>query len=336
MGLGIKRSNRFCTKKFQPAISGYHCAPMCIYRSHHTNAGSSAPFMQIIFHIGAHHTDEGLLLSSLRANAEALEAQRILVPDQAKYRTVLSDTLQKLRGNLASPELQDAVLDTILEEADGDRVIFSNENFSCMPSVIFNDGTLYDRLPKRISWLRNVFPDFDVTIAMGLRDPATLVPEAYSKLRDVAPFREWLDKIDLSSLSWHRVITDLRDALPDTPLLLWCNEDTPLLWPEIIQALTAHPESMTLEAQDTLLSTIMSKTGLQRMRAYLASSPPKTNEHRRRVVAAFLDKFAREEAMVDEIDLEGWTEEVMDPLSERYEADVDVIAAMPGVRFLLP
>jgi len=26
----------------------------------------------------------------------------------------------------------------------------------------------------------------------------------------------------------------------------------------------------------------------------------------------------------------------MDPLSERYEADVDVIAAMPGVRFLLP
>jgi hypothetical protein len=223
-----------------------------------------------------------------------------------------------------------------LEEADGDRVIFSNENFSCMPSVIFNDGTLYDRLPKRISWLRNVFPDFDVTIAMGLRDPATLVPEAYSKLRDVAPFREWLDKIDLSSLSWHRVITDLRDALPDTPLLLWCNEDTPLLWPEIIQALTAHPESMTFEAQDTLLSTIMSETGLQRMRAYLASSPPKTNEHRRRVVAAFLDKFAREEAMVDEIDLEGWTEEVMDPLSERYEADVDVIAAMPGVRFLLP
>lgn len=292
--------------------------------------------MHIVFHIGVHHTDEGLLLRSLRANADALERARILVPDQSKYRTVLSDTLQKLRGNLASQELQDVVLDTILEDSEGDRVVFSSENFPCMPSVIFNDGTLYNRLPKRISWLRNVFPDFDVTIAMGLRDPATLVPEAYSKLRDVPPFRDWLDQIDLSSLSWHRVITDLREVLPETPLLLWCNEDTPLLWPEIVQALTAHPDGMTLEAQDTLLATIMSETGLQRMRAYLAATPPKSPEHRRRVVAAFLDKFAREEAMVDEIDLEGWTEEVMDPLSERYEADVDVITAMPGVRFLLP
>ena len=292
--------------------------------------------MHIVFHIGVHHTDEGLLLKALRSNADALATAGILIPQKEDYRSVLGDTLQKLRGEAASEELQDAVLDTILEEAEGDRVFFTNENFSCMHAAVFAQGRLYERLAKRSAWLRNIFPDFDVSIAMSLRDPATLVPEVYKSLKDAPAIEEWMNDLNLGALSWLQVVRELREALPATPLILWCNEDTPLIWPEVLQAVTGHPEDMTIKDQDILLAQIMSNAGLERMRSYLASHPPRNVEQRRRVITAFLDKFAIPEAMEEEIDLAGWSEEIMDALSQQYEIEVDEIARMPGVQFILP
>jgi hypothetical protein len=292
--------------------------------------------MHIVFHIGVHHTDEGLLLKALRSNADALATAGILIPQKEDYRSVLGDTLQKLRGEAASEELQDAVLDKILEEAEGDRVFFTNENFSCMHAAVFAQGRLYERLAKRSAWLRNIFPDFDVSIAMSLRDPATLVPEVYKSLKDAPAIEEWMNDLNLGALSWLQVVRELREALPATPLILWCNEDTPLIWPEVLQAVTGHPEDMTIKDQDILLAQIMSNAGLERMRSYLTSHPPRNVEQRRRVITAFLDKFAIPEAMEEEIDLEGWSEEIMDALSQQYEIEVDEIARMPGVQFILP
>ena len=292
--------------------------------------------MHIVFHIGVHHTDEGLLLKSLRSNAEALGTEGILIPEKEAYRSVLGDTLQQLRGAAASEELQDAVLDAILEDAEGNRVFFTNDNFSCMHAAVFSGGRLYERLAKRSAWLRNVFPDFDVSIAMSLRDPASLVPEVYKRLKDAPAFPEWMNGLNLGAMSWLQVILELREALPDTPFILWCNEDTPLIWPEIVQAVTAHPEGMTLKDQDILLEQIMSEAGLGRMRSYLSSKPPRSIEQRRRIITAFLDKFAKPDAMEEEIDLEGWSEEIMDAISQQYETEVDEIAQMPVVQFILP
>ena len=40
--------------------------------------------------------------------------------------------------------------------------------------------------------------------------------------------------------------------------------------------------------------------------------------------------------MEEELDLPGWNGAYVDMLSELYEADLEVIAAMPGVRLLTP
>ena len=292
--------------------------------------------MHIVFHIGVHHTDEGLLLKALRSNTDILASAGILVPKKEDYRSILGDTLQKLRGEAASEELQDAVLDTILDDAEGDRVFFTNENFSCMHAAVFAQGRLYERLAKRSAWLRNIFPDFTVSIAMSLRDPATLVPDVYRSLKDAPTFPEWMNGLNLGALSWLQVVRELREALPDTPLILWCNEDTPLIWPEVVQAVTGHAADLMLEDQDILLAQIMSDAGLKRLRSYLADHPPRSVEKRRRVITAFLDKFAKPDAMEEEIDLEGWSAEIMDALSQQYETEVDEIALMPGIQFILP
>jgi hypothetical protein len=54
------------------------------------------------------------------------------------------------------------------------------------------------------------------------------------------------------------------------------------------------------------------------------------------VVAAFLDKFADEAAIEEELDVPGWDTPLVDRLSALYDADIETIAAMDGVTFIAP
>lgn len=292
--------------------------------------------MQIVYHIGAHFTDEDLLLKGLLHNADLLAQHEILVPKPETYRNVLRDTLLSLRGKLASDEIQDVVLDTILGDAVGERVVFSYESFICGAPQIFHDGTYYGKMGMKAQWLRNLFPDFEVEFCIGLRDPATHVPTLFNRQNGQPDFVAWRRQINMNTLSWKRVLAELRQAVPDAPLNVWCNEDTPLIWPEVLQAVCDHPLELKLEKDDALLATIMSAEGMHRMRTYLSSHPPSSVLQRRRVVTAFLDKFALDDAMEDEIDLPGWSAELMDILSDRYEDDIEDIATIPGTRVILP
>ncbi len=292
--------------------------------------------MQIVFHIGAHYTDEDLLLKSLLQNTKTLSKHDILVPKPDSYRGVLRDTLVSLRGKPATEEMQDVVLDTILGDAEGDRIVFSYESFICGAPQIFHEGKYYGKMGMKAQWLRNLFTDFEVEFCIGLRDPATHIPTMFHRHQGENDFTAWRQRIDMNSLSWKRVLVELGQAVPDAPITAWCNEDTPLIWPEVLQSVCDHPLELKLKGDDALLKTIMSAEGMTRMQTYMESHPPRSVQQRRRIVTAFLDKFALEEEMEDEIDLPGWSAKIMDILSARYEQDIDAIASMPNVRAILP
>jgi len=57
---------------------------------------------------------------------------------------------------------------------------------------------------------------------------------------------------------------------------------------------------------------------------------------KRRIYAAFLDKFAMEEALEEELDLPGWTEELVDSLTEIYDQDIYHLQRIPGVTLIAP
>jgi hypothetical protein len=91
-----------------------------------------------------------------------------------------------------------------------------------------------------------------------------------------------------------------------------------------------------LEDCDDLLASIMSADGMQRMASYVATHPPQNVVQRRRIVSAFLDKFALPEKIDVELDFPGWTESRIDALSDSYDQDVSRIMAMDGVKVLVP
>ena len=80
----------------------------------------------------------------------------------------------------------------------------------------------------------------------------------------------------------------------------------------------------------------MSKEGMERFRAYLKSHPTMTEMQKRRVIAAFLDKFAIEEEIEEELDAPGWTDETVEAVTEVYEEDMLAVGRIPGVSLIAP
>jgi hypothetical protein len=136
------------------------------------------------------------------------------------------------------------------------------------------------------------------------------------------------------------MVARLRAAVPDAEITVWCNEDAPLLWPEILSLLAGAPEDPdlpdSLDGAGDFLAELMRPEGTTRLGSYLEQNAPRSASHRRRVIAAFLDRFARPDAVSETYDFPGWTAARIARLTETYEADIARIEGMEGVRLLRP
>jgi len=91
-----------------------------------------------------------------------------------------------------------------------------------------------------------------------------------------------------------------------------------------------------LSGTDDLLAEIMTRNGFKRFQSYLENHPPQNEIQKRRVIAAFLSKFAVAEKIEQELDIPGWTEDYVDQLTDLYEEDLDEVQRMHGVNFIAP
>lgn len=288
--------------------------------------------MRIVYHLGAHCTDEDRLVRCLLKNRAALAAAGIAVPSPTRYRRLLKDTALQLKGEPAPGDQQMLLLDKILGDDRADRMVLSWDGFlSHTPWVV--RGTLYPFAGRRTRTFARLFADFEAEFHLAIRNPATFLP-ALQKVVNAQDQSDILDGANPLDLRWSEVVALIQERNPDTPLTVWCDEETPLIWPEVLQAVSGHGPDLQLAHTDELLSLIMNEIGLARMQTYLAEHPPQSVHQRRRVVSAFLEKFCRPESVTFEIDKPGWTEDLVDRLTDRYAEDVERIRAMPGVTFL--
>ncbi|WP_116084305.1 hypothetical protein [Tropicimonas sp. IMCC34011] len=292
--------------------------------------------MRIVYHIGLHCTDEDRALRCLLKNSEMLRAHGTVVAVPGRFRPVLREAMVTLRGQPAGADTQESVLDAVTDVDSPERIVFSSDSFLCVPARAVGAERLYPQAGERAPWIRNLFPDDPAEFALSLRNPATLLPALHERMGEDHDFAEYISRIAPEKLSWAEMVERLVAAVPGCPVTVWANEDTPLIWHDVLRALAGHPEDMTLEGETDFLGTIMKPEGVTRMDSYLASHPPKTPDHRRRITAAFLDKFARPGAVEEEFELPGWTQELVGRLTETYEADLARIAGMDGVRVIAP
>lgn len=291
--------------------------------------------MKLVLHTGVHFTEEDRMMKCLLRNADDFAAKGVVVPGHSKYRGILRETLNAMVKAPASDMARDVLMDAMVDESEAERIILSDANFFRTPKTAVEQGMFYPAAPVRMMRLAQIFEGDEVEIFFGIRNPATLLPVLYDKAEKKDPADFWGGR-DPRDVLWSQMVQLLRDAVPDVPITIWCNEDTPLIWAHIIRQMAGIGDDQKIIGGFDLLSSIMSAEGMKRFRAYLKDHPVMTEHQKRRAIAAFLDKYALEGEVEEELDMPGWTEALVDEMSDIYDADVARIAAIPGVRVLMP
>lgn len=291
--------------------------------------------MQVIIHCGAHATEEDLLLKSLLKNAGSLAQQGTCAPGPGRYRSLLKDCMAALKDGTAADEAPELLWDAILDDSQASRVILSNPHFFGSPRHALQQQSLYPEAESRLQALQALFPYDQLEIFMALRSPATFLPALFAKSAR-GTVRKALRGCDPLQLRWSELLQRMRAAAPQMPVTVWCYEDLPLIWGQVLRELAGLEAGAPLKGRLDLLATLMLPAGLERLQSYLDAHPEMTGIHRRRVYAAFLDKFAREEALEEELDFPGWTETLIEEMSDIYEEDLYAIQRIPGVTLIAP
>lgn len=292
--------------------------------------------MRAVFHIGAHCTDKGAIYGCLSQNRGRLKKRRIFLPLPGRYRPVIRETVNSLAGEPASEEVQQLVLDSILQQdEDPDLLFFSFDSFLGGPMAILGEDCLYPFAEERTRRYRALFPSDRVEFAIGLANPATFLPDAFA-LTGAADFDAFIATVDPMSLRWSDLIERIADSNPDAEITVWSHEDTPFIWPELLRALIHVEDPIILRGEDDFIMSLLTEDGRDRLRDFLRTHPPKNREQRQKIVAAFLERFASEEAVDLVIPYAGWTPDHVEALTELYDEDLLRIERMPEVRFILP
>lgn len=287
----------------------------------------------IVYHLGAPHTDDDQLTWSLRKDADLLLEHGTLLRRPGKYRKLIKGMRHKLEGRIADAREQDSLLSSLVGKHDIKRLILSDSGILGVPSWMLTKGDFYHNAGRNSAQFRNLFPDYPVEFFLAIRNPATFLPEAF-RAQSEKTHAEFFDTVDLASIRWSDVIADIQHANPGIPITVWCNEDTPIIWPTIMASVAGVDAETRFKGELDIIRSIMSETGIEHLEGFLDSRQQLTEAQRRRVRGIVLEKYSDSSTVQSEINLTGWTEELIDHMSDVYEDDIDEIIEMPGVQFL--
>ncbi|UXU76396.1 MULTISPECIES: hypothetical protein [unclassified Paracoccus (in: a-proteobacteria)] len=291
--------------------------------------------MQVVFHCGVHGTDQYRMVKTLLQNRDWLLRNGIEPLTPAKHRELFNEALLSLRGRPATAEMENVILDAILESDDPRRIIFSTPTFLGKAQRAIAPEGLYVTAGEKMAALANLFPSAEAEFFIALKNPATLVPYVMSQER-TGSYDEVMAGVDPLALRWAPAMRRIMAALPGKRIVAWCHEDTSLIWPEVVRRIATMPSDVPLKAGLQVLGDILRPEGIQMIRDELARQDRLTVDSRRAVFTAALEKYALPDQIEVTVDLPGWSQDLVDRISDHYDEDVAQIAALPGIEFLSP
>lgn len=293
--------------------------------------------MQVVLHTGVHETGGDRLFKTLLRNRDGLRSEGIAIPGPGKYRQLISEMLNALGDGAPAQDTRDILLDSILDQDTGhvDRLILSHENLFSVPKIAFQGGVVYRKAEQRLTTLRQIFSQDSFEIFIGLRNPATYLP-ALLKATPLEDISQLLQGLDPAQVRWSDLIERITEALPGVTVTIWCDEDSPLIWGELVREFAGVAPTHPIIGAYSRMADITTQEGMTRFRAYLAERPDLTEVQIRRVKVAFLDKYAVDSKIDDELDLPGWDADLVQDLTEQYEEDLYDLGRMPGVTLITP
>lgn len=287
----------------------------------------------LAFHIGAPNTDNGQLTWSLRKDAQPLLERGVMIRRPGTYLPAVTKLMRKQDKEPVTDQEREELLASIIKDQEVSRLILTSSSFLGSPSWMLGGGRLFRNAGRNTAALRSAFPGNPCEFFLGLRDPATLIGPVF-KSQSGRTWEQFAGGTDFMNLRWSDVVADIQAHNPGCRITVWCNEETPVIWPGILGQVTGLGDSFRFSGGLDITRGIISEQGYERLEAYLASRPGLSEDQRERVQELFLTYFHSEEAVEEEIDLPGWSQALVDAMGEAYLSDTELIRRMPGVTFL--
>ncbi|MEM6635337.1 MAG: hypothetical protein AAF667_05535 [Pseudomonadota bacterium] len=291
--------------------------------------------MKIALHLGATCTDGDALIWSLLKDRDLLADRGVAIPRPRRFRPQLSQIQSRLRGVSLEPELQEQLIHFIAGDVRPERMILSDDSFLGPPSKILEGNGLYLSAGIRTRALSETFSEHECAFFMAIRNPATLLSQLVTQEAPVS-YEDLIGETTMADLSWSDVAKRIIEDNSGVPLTIWCDEDTALLWPAILRAVSGVEVDCKLAGSTDIAAKILNEDGRAALSGWLSAGPAPSNDEYVDFVSDVLDEYALPEALEETVDLPGWTEAEVDQISVAYEQDVARLARMEGVTLLLP
>lgn len=277
----------------------------------------------ILYHIVSPYFGCRNLLWSLRQNAGPMRAAGLQVPRPSAY--------QKLLAQVAAGQMPPGDAVALVPVPDVGQ-LFLTDRMMMQPGPQMWDGVLwFPSIGERAARVRSVFPDADFRLFVTVANPARLLSAV---LASDGELPEDPGKANPFWLAWADVIGDLRHHLPETPVTLWCAEESPFVWQRLMREASGLGPSVPLTGTLAPLQGMVSDAALDRLEAYLAQHPSYSETARAEVIGKFLERFAAPEALEEEIVIPGWTDALSADMDVQYDADIGQIALMDRVHLV--
>lgn len=291
--------------------------------------------MKLAFHIGVHGTDDGRLLNCLLNNSDLLlEKGREIVPSE-RHNEFLGQTLMQLQGGTATDEMEALLLDSLLVTDKPSRAVLSGSSLLGAVGRIVGANGFYWQIGTRAASLVNLFPNHDVEIFAAVRNPATLLSDMLPHFSG-GGYAEFMRGLRPEDIRWNQPARQLVQAVQGRRVVLWCHEDAPLLWPEILRLIVDLDAETPLKGSMQYMEELLDAESVKALRETLGAQDHLSIASRRSICARFLHKHASPDALEQEIDLPDWTQDLVDRMTEDYYRDIAEITALPGVEFIMP
>lgn len=291
--------------------------------------------MQIVFHCGVHTTDNGRISQLLDRNEDRLRADHTELVPPARHRGLFRNPLQSLSGGTATKEMEDVLLDAILQNDHTERAILSTPGLLGVPSAATGKDGIYPSMGYRLSSLANLFPSCDAEFFIAIRNPATMLSDLAQGMSE-RNRQSLLSACQYFELRWNETIRRLAQSAQGRRVVIWCDEDTPLILPEIVRLLGHISPEIPLKGDQDFLKELLTPQGQELLAADNTAQEPSAIEERRNLYSHLLRKHAAEDALEQRIELPGWTQDIVDEVTELYYHDIEEIAELPGVEFVSP
>lgn len=288
--------------------------------------------MQIAFHLGVHGTDDGKVVECLAANAAVLRKHKVELSPGHVNEPILNEALGALKGGSASPEMEEVIEDALLENDDTRRLVISRANLLGPPRRLLENGGILIRAEQTLRALAGLMPRGQVEFFIAIKNPATMAPDVLQRM--TMSTDALLANLQPSQLRWAPTMQRLVQAVAPHRLVVWCNEDTPLLFPDIVREIADLPTDTVLASDNLVAEQLL--TGEGKALLGKVDQSDRGVAARRGATAAILAEHHDPSVIKAQVQVLDWDQDVIDALTAAYDADVAEIAALPGVEFIHP